>query len=167
MDNDFRKTEKMIYGYYRDLKYTEQLKGIISTLSSELTDRINNDGLGGIDYSKPAIQSGSVSSSTENVAISNMLHTTEELEKIEELNSDISKAKKEIDDKRFKNAKLRSIINQYTGEKKQLIELKYMEGKTLEQIGEITSWSPRTVRRKRIDIVEEIGRLLRLFPKSA
>jgi len=166
----FKKTEGMLYRYYRNIrkkdrlkhkKYTlenriEQIKRDIKTINIELDDNVK-----AIDYSKEKIQSSSVGSGLEQSLM-------EEITKLENELKTIIKAKLKLQAKirllETEISDIEYVINQLSEEYKQLVELKYGNSMKISNtaIGMKLNMTEATVRRKRVEVVETIAKWMNI-----
>jgi len=166
----FKKTEGMLYRYYRNIrkkdrleykKYTlenriEQIKRDIKTINIELDDNVK-----AIDYSKEKIQSSSVGSGLEQSLMGEITKLENELKTIIKaklkLQAKIRLLETEISDIEY-------VINQLSEEYKQLVELKYGNSTKISNtaIGMKLNMTEATVRRKRVEVVEAIAKWMNI-----
>jgi len=170
----FKKTEGMLYRYYRNIKkkdrlkykkYTlenriEQIKRDIKTINIELDDNVK-----AIDYSKEKIQSSSVGSGVGSSLEQSLM---KEITKLENELKTIIKAKLKLQAKiRLLETEISDteyVINQLSEEYKQLVELKYGNSEKISNvaIGMKLNMTEATVRRKRVEVVEAIAKWMNI-----
>jgi len=166
----FKKTEGMLYRYYRNIrkkdrlkykKYTlenriEQIKRDIKTINIELDDNVK-----AIDYSKEKIQSSSAGSGLEQSLMKEITKLENELKTIIKaklkLQAKIRILETEISDTEY-------VINQLSEEYKQLVELKYGNSMKISNaaIGMKLNMTEATVRRKRVEVVQAIAKWMNI-----
>ena len=166
-DKYFKRAEYMLYEYYRKHKLT-RLKNLVPTLKNDLETleyRLKNtripsisDGVGGIDYSKPSIQSSSDGLSS----FEREMYTL-----IEELEKEHIKTQRELFATHNKittiertNNRIYGYIITYDAETQKVIELKYKHGMKNDSIAYEMGMDRATFYRLRNKIVTEITNYL-------
>jgi DNA repair ATPase RecN len=164
VDEDFKKTERLLYDYFNDLKEIEQLEAIIKVLEADRDDIKNKLGVGdplrGIDYSRPKIQTNSIADTTEQCALWNIEQYETRLGEIE---TKIRKYNSTIIKLRYKSPTIKAIVSTYGGDEDQIITLKYKEKLSMEKIADAINWSMRTTKRKRNILIQQISGLIKIL----
>lgn len=169
-DQYFKRAEYMLYEYYRKHELT-RLKNLVPTLKNDLETleyRLKNtkippisDGVGGIDYSKPSIQSSSDGMSS---------FEREMYKLIEELEQEYIKTQRELFSTYDKikaierrNAEIESLIKICDAEMQKFVELKYKHNMSQRSIAIEMCISEAGISRTRQHIVKDIDNLLRMY----
>ncbi|SCJ52675.1 Uncharacterised protein [uncultured Clostridium sp.] len=170
-DEQFKKTEKLLYRYFEDEKKVEILKRELELLREQYNSiekilRTNNFNLlSAADLGSPGFEERVQTSSTgKGVAEKEMLNHVEYL-----LNTQKTiikkefKAKEKIRNIEINNIRLRCNIEMLCEEHKMFIELKYKEKKRMEDIYLLINRSRSNTFELRVKIVEDIARWLNII----
>lgn len=161
----FRKTEGMLYRYYRDKRKVNRLKNKIEILEYKKESMLNNlknlnitlsSDIQAITYDKPYVQSNSDGTSQVERELyrqiekirENIISTTRQILKLQTVVSDIES----------RNADIEYVIKLMSEESKRFIELKYGEEVSIYTIANKLPMSKSTADRRRQEIVEDISK---------
>ncbi|MDO6356092.1 sigma factor-like helix-turn-helix DNA-binding protein, partial [Caloramator sp. CAR-1] len=161
----FRKTEGMLYRYFRDKKKLGRMKHKIEILEQKirkLTEDIKNTNvtlktdLQSIAYDKPYIQSNSDGSSQAEKELIRLITKLEE--ELKRTIKEKLKLKAKVIDIETRIADIEYAINQMSEEAKQIIEMKYGDGYSIYYIADMLNMGKSTIARKREEIVEDFAK---------
>lgn len=161
----FKKTEGMLYRYFRDKRKINRMKHkiyILDEKAKKIADDIKstnvylNTDIGAIAYDKPNVQSNSDGTS----------HVEKELIRlIDKLEEDLKqtikhkiKLKTKLREIEVRNADIEYVLSLMSEESKQFIELKYGEEASIYTIADKLLMAKTTVARRRQEIIEDIAK---------
>lgn len=155
----YKKTEWMLYEYYKKKKRIVKLKNKLARIESRIEKLKKDikecnvelyDTMKAIDYSREAVQCSNVTSNIENElmkAIDRLLY---------ELNYSVKEKRKTGEKIRYMEKKIDDIdviLEQLTDEELQIIELKYGEQMNYRKMESITHMGRSTIQRKKDRVV--------------